>query len=57
MVKEVTGYLYLGKVIVMNKSDIKNVKDEDLRPIVVYIDEEYIRNWAKELKLMDEREE
>lgn len=46
------GYLYSDNTVVIEKSDIKNAKDEDFRPVRVFIDEKYIKEWAEELELM-----
>lgn len=54
MVKGLMGYLYSDNTVVIDKSDIKNAKDEDFRPVRIFIDEKHIREWHKELEIADE---
>lgn len=54
MTKALMGYLYKENTVVIDKCDIKNAKDEDFRPVRVFIDEKYIEEWNKELEMMKE---
>lgn len=57
MVKGLIGYLYAENTVVMDKSDIRNASQEDFRPVRLFIDEKYIKQWAKELEMMTELED
>lgn len=57
MVKGLMGYLYLDHTVVIEKDDIKgNPPDENFRPVRIFIDEKYIRQWHEELEMMAEIE-
>lgn len=56
MVKGLLGYLYLDNTVVMDKSEIKNAKDEDFTQVNIFIDEKHIREWHQELEMMTELE-
>lgn len=56
MIKGLLGYLYLDHTVVIDKSEIKNAKDEDFRQVNIFIDEEHIREWHQELEMMTELE-
>lgn len=49
MIKYVKAYLYNGKTVVINKSEIKNARDEDFTEVSLYLPDEFIWNSAKEL--------
>lgn len=57
MVKGMIGYLYQGLIVVLNKEDIKNAKDEDFIEVRVLINEDDIRGWAEELEMLEDDEE
>ena len=55
MVKGLMGYLYLDHTVVIEKDNIKdNPPDENFRPVRIFIDEKYIREWYEELKMTEE---
>ena len=55
MFKSVVGYLYLSRTVVLNKSDIKNnPPDENFREVSLFINEKDIREWAKELDIIED---
>ena len=37
MIRGFIGYLYRDNTLVMDKSDIKNTKDEEFRPVNIFI--------------------
>lgn len=57
MIKGMVGYLYQGSTVVLNKSDIKNAKNEDFTEVSIFINEDNIRQWAEELDMLEDDEE
>lgn len=53
MYKIVKGYLFDGKTAVLNKSDIKNAKNEDFKEITLYIHYDFIKESNEELEYID----
>lgn len=56
MTKALMGYLYSENTVVIDKSDIKNAKDENFRQVRIFIDEKHIREWHTELEMMTQIE-
>jgi len=55
MIYGLKGYIYNDHTVVIDKSDIKgNPPDENFRPVRIFIDEKYIREWYEELKMAEE---
>ena len=57
MIKGMIGYLYQGTTVVLNKSDIRNAKNEDFTKIRIFINEDDIKQWAEELDILEDNEE
>ena len=52
MTKALMGYLYNENTVVIDKSDMKNAKDEDFRPVRLFINEKHIKEWVDELEMI-----
>jgi len=57
MFKYVKAYLYGDKTVVLNKSDIKNAKDEDFKEVSLWLSEEFIQESAEEIEMCSDDEE
>ena len=57
MLKGVVGYLYKGDTVVINKHDIENSKEEDFVKVGVFLNEDDIKEWADEIKMLNFDEE
>lgn len=57
MFKGVKAYLYEGSTVVLDKSHIKNAKDEQFEEVSLYLAEEFIKESYEELKLIEGAED
>lgn len=57
MNKLINGFLYKpSNIVVVNKEDIANTKDDDFLPIRIFLREKDIKDWNEEIEMFSDDE-
>lgn len=57
MNKLINGFLYKpSNIVVVNKEDIANTKDDDFLPIRIFLREKDIKDWNEEIEIFSDDE-